>query len=491
MLEPAKTNILMYWVQKNYWEVLMKKFIALLMAMTMVMALLVGCAKSPAATDTSATDATKDTAAVETATDTAAADETATEDVADVNQDGTVNNPESVVVEAGKLVFWSLFSGGDGSYMDSIISDYNASSPAMGVQSIMLVWGDYYTKLQTAVAAGKGPDIGVSHVSKLPELVDQGAVIPINDYLEQLGIDLSTMYSANSMASVTFDGDIYAIPLDTHAEIMYVNKDVMEQAGVALNADGQLDISSLAEFKAVLDKVKAVLPADSSPLALTNSGDDPYRLWWSAYFQMGGTGLVSTDGTEVTLDVDKAVAAAEFVKSLYDDGYILEGIEDHQALFQSGKAGIVFAGTWATGAFESTEGLNFSAQTIPQLFDNEACWADSHTLIIPYSKDRTEEETLAAVKFIVATSSEGGATWAQSGQIPANLSVLESAEYLALPYRSDYMTALDKAVMPTQNASFYAMKAGMIDSLNTYWTGQADAATAIDSLKTELESNLN
>ena len=73
--------------------------------------------------------------------------------------------------------------------MDEIIADYNSKGPSKEVQSIMLVWADYYTKLQTAVAAGKGPDIGVSHVSKLPELVDQGVVEPIDSYLEQMGFD--------------------------------------------------------------------------------------------------------------------------------------------------------------------------------------------------------------------------------------------------------------------------------------------------------------
>lgn len=79
--------------------------------------------------------------------------------------------------------------------MDKIISDYNATDPDKQVQPIMLVWADYYTKLQTAVAAGKGPDIGISHASKLPELVDQGVVEPLNDYLDELGVDLSSMYA--------------------------------------------------------------------------------------------------------------------------------------------------------------------------------------------------------------------------------------------------------------------------------------------------------
>ena len=124
-------------------------------------------------------------------------------------------------MDENKLVFWSLFSGGDGGFMDEIIADYNSKGPSREVQSIMLVWADYYTKLQTAVAAGKGPDIGVSHVSKLPELVDQGVVEPIDSYLEQMGFDMSSVYASNSIDSVTFDGQIYAIPLDTHAEILY------------------------------------------------------------------------------------------------------------------------------------------------------------------------------------------------------------------------------------------------------------------------------
>ena len=58
---------------------------------------------------------------------------------ADVNEDGTVNNPEDIQVDEDKLVFWSLFSGGDGSYMDQIIADYNNGEPAKQVQSIMLL----------------------------------------------------------------------------------------------------------------------------------------------------------------------------------------------------------------------------------------------------------------------------------------------------------------------------------------------------------------
>lgn len=474
-----------------------RKWLAALLTLTMTAGLLSGCGGggsntgSTAGTDAPAAEADSQEESGGGNTEAADAEGEASGDTADVNEDGTVNNPEAVQVDENKLVFWSLFSGGDGGFMDEIIADYNSKGPSREVQSIMLVWADYYTKLQTAVAAGKGPDIGVSHVSKLPELVDQGVVEPIDSYLEQMEFDMSSVYASNSIDSVTFDGQIYAIPLDTHAEILYYNTDILERAGVALNADGQLDINSWDEFKAIMDQCKAVLEDGETTLSMTNAGDDPYRIWWATYFQMGGTPLVNDDGTEVTLDMDIAKKAAETVKSLFEDSYIIEGIDDHQQLFQSGKAAFATCGTWATGAFEKTENLNFGAQAWPKLFDNDSCWADSHTMILPVNPDRTEEETLAAVEFLVGVSGDGGAIWAGSGQIPSNMSVLESDEYLSMPYRSSYKSALQTAVLPSKNPHFYAMKDGIIENLNTYWTNVADVDTAIQGLYDELESNLD
>lgn len=459
-----------------------RKVLATFLTACMAVGMLAGCGGSNSGS-TSEGGAAKEEGSAD-------ASEEGGEAEADVNEDGTVNNPEAVKVDENKLVFWSLFSGGDGEFMDKIIEEYNSGDPTKQVQSIMLVWGDYYTKLQTAVAAGKGPDIGVSHASKLPELVDQGVVEPIDGYLEELSVDLSTMYSENSLESVTFDGEIYAVPLDTHAEILYYNTDILKEAGVELNAEGKLDIGSWDEFKAMLDKCKAVMGDGESVISLPNNGDDPYRIWWATYFQMGGTPLVNEDGTEVTMDKDIAVKAAEFVKSLYDDGYIAAGIDDHQKFFQSGKSAFFFGGTWATGAFEKTENLNFVAQPWPNLFGNDSCWADSHTLILPVNPDRSEEETKAAVEFMVGASNEGGLTWAGSGQIPSSNAVRESQEYLDMPYRSGYAAALETAVLPSKNPNFYAMKAGMIESLDTLWTGTADAAASIDALYGELESNL-
>jgi multiple sugar transport system substrate-binding protein len=392
-----------------------------------------------------------------------------------------------VVVDPSKLVFWSLFSGGDGAWMDRIVSDFNATGPARQVQPVMLVWADYYTKFGTAVAARRGPDIGVSHISRLPELVEQGMVIAVDDYAAKAGVAWSDFAPA-MVEGITFNGKKYAIPLDTHAEIMYINLDKLKAAGVSLT-NNQLSIANAAEFKAVMDKIKPTLQAGETVLSLPQDGDDPYRAWWATYFQMGGTPLVNAAGTAVTLDQNIAVRAADYIKSLWAEGYILPGIADHQRFFQEGHAALVFGGTWATGVFSEAQGLNFSAQPYPRLFGtNDACWADAHVFVIPAKQARNAANTQAAVDFTFWAASKGGATWAQSGQIPSHIPVQSSAAFTALPYRSGYAKAAGTAVLPSKNVNFGAIKDAIIQNLNTIWTDQVSSTAAIQNLTSEMQA---
>ena len=411
----------------------------------------------------------------------------------DVNDDGTVNNPEAVKIKEGNLSFWSLFTGGDGEWWNSIVDTYNKEkNPNYPIQSITLVWGDYYTKLQTAVATGNGPDAGISHVSKLYELAETGVAQPLTPYLDELGIDLSDYYTQESIDAVTIDGDVYAIPLDTHAEVLYYNLDLLEQAGIT--EDDVKNIQSADDFTALLKKCKDALPSDVSPLSITQSGDDPFRMWYADYFQAGGTDFVNEDASECTIDDEISKKVLDWQKSLYDDGLILPGISDHQALFQQGKAAFVITGTWANGVFEQTNGLNFNSTIYPRLFDGadtQYCWADSHTLILPTNKNRTEEESKAVVQFLFSASNDYGLIWAGSGQIPAAVSVNQSDDYKAMRGYNVVDELSDAKYAPRATNYYGGMKADMIEALNAFWTGDVDTDTAESNIDTAIEDNLD
>ena len=203
-----------------------------------------------------------------------------------VNDKGVVENPEAIVAGDKELMFWSLFSGGEGSVMESIVANYNATNPEYTVRNVQLNWGEYYTKLTTAVAVGKGPEIGISHLAKLPELYDLGVVTALDEPASKIDFDW-TMVNQNNLAACTIDGSIYAVPLDTHPNVLYYNKDLLKDF---LNEDGTLTIPTGAEeFSKWLGEVKATLPEGKSVFAFPTTGDDVFRIWWGFYYQDGGS----------------------------------------------------------------------------------------------------------------------------------------------------------------------------------------------------------
>lgn len=459
---------------------LLKIMLTSTLAATMC-ASLVACGSSGSSGTTGATAANQ----------SGSATSTSNSEQVNANSDGTVNNPEAVQIKSGDLSFWSLFTGGDGEWWQKIVSDYNNTSPTYPVQCVTLVWADYYTKLQTAVAAGKGPDMGISHVSKLYELASTGVIEPLDDYLKDNDIDLTKYYSQKNIDAVTIDDHIYAIPLDTHAEVMYYNTDLISQAGIT--EDDIANIKSIDDFKDMLKKCKDTLGSDYTPLCLSNSGDDPFRVWYALYYQMGGAPFVNDDATKCTLDKDKAEAAMKALKDLYDEGYIQKGInsDDNAVPFQSGKAAFLFGGTWLTGTLESTKGLNFNNACFPQLYDTQTCWADSHTLILPVKKSRTKEETDDAVKFMFYASDKGGITWAESGQIPASSTANQSDKYKNMK-GYNVIKELDNAQFAPKASHYYnGIKTDLQSALDGYWTGQVDLDTAYENLETAVKNNLD
>ena len=58
------------------------------------------------------------------------------------------------------LVYWNLFTGGDGTHMQAMEAAYTKAHPEVDLQSTILQWGSpYYTKLSLAIRSGSPPDV--------------------------------------------------------------------------------------------------------------------------------------------------------------------------------------------------------------------------------------------------------------------------------------------------------------------------------------------
>ena len=90
---------------------------------------------------------------------------------------------------------------------------------------------EYYDKLNALVAANQTPDVFI--VSPGPQLTDYvapGIAAPLDDYLDA---DWKGSFTSDAVfTQQTYDGKIYAVPLNTAAACCFYNTEMFEKAGV-------------------------------------------------------------------------------------------------------------------------------------------------------------------------------------------------------------------------------------------------------------------
>jgi multiple sugar transport system substrate-binding protein len=340
------------------------------------------------------------------------------------------------------------------------------------------------------VGNGNGPDIGISHTSRLPDLINQGVVTGLDTVAGEAGVDWAT-FNQNLLDATVVDGKHYAVPIDTHPFIMYYNKKLLKEAGL-LGDDGKPVLEQSADgFLAFLKTLKEKLPAKTTPFALSNSNDDPYRLWWALYSQLGGNDLVSDDLKKAEIDKAKGIQAAEYIQKLFTEGYIKKNDPDFYKNFQSGTAAIMMTGVWATGTWETTKGLEFGAMPIPKLFGQEATWGDSHTIILPLTKSEDPAKRKAALIFADYVA-ENGQIWAKAGHIPSKPSVLEKQEYKDMPYRSDYAAVASTVKFNKPSTKTWQIRDNVsFKILNEVWANKMKPAEAMDKMEAGVQKELD
>ena len=138
------------------------------------------------------------------------------------------------------------------------------------------------------------------HLSRISEFGPPGMLTPLSaDLLAAHGMQPDD-FTPLAFSKAHFDGQLLAIPLDTHPFVQYYNTKLCRKAGL-LDSSGQLPpIRGAQAMLAVLRKLKrlGVTPA------VCDQVDDPataWRLFYTLYSQAGGQ-VLADHGRRVVLD---------------------------------------------------------------------------------------------------------------------------------------------------------------------------------------------
>ncbi len=393
-----------------------------------------------------------------------------------------------------EVVWWDFLGGGDGVRMKSMIDAFNAEHPDIKINATTLEWGvPFYTKVQTSVATGQGPDVMTYHLSRYPLGIEQNVLSPITDE-ELASVDLSKSdYPENLVEAATFDGQMYGIPLDVHSIILYYNKDILREAGL-LGEDGlPMGLDGLDNFNAALAKIAET---GKLPLSLSNTADSGtvWRLFYSLLEQQGGQVV---ENEEVVLD-DKATTALATMTDWTSNGYTRKNVEYPAsiALFTGGEAAFHINGVWEVPTMvdlaDKGELFDWGAIALPTFFDQPATWADSHTFAIPNNPDMAPEKR-AAVLEVIAWMNKNSITWATAGHIPAYSPVVASPEYQEMEPNATYAVLADTAVFDPRTP-IAGVASPIYDAVGNFLepavNGQLPADEAVAMFAEELEAQL-
>jgi len=347
--------------------------------------------------------------------------------------------------DARTVRFWNLFQGADGANLQTMIDAAEQQVPGLSVDSTVLAWGaPYYTKLAMSSAGGRAPDMAIMHISRLAGYAPGGLLDAWDtDLLAEFGVTEEDFPEA-VWRRAQYDGQLYAVPLDTHPFIVFYDRAVAEQAGL-LDASGQL--APITSPEAFLEAGRALAEVTGGTgIAFGFQGDtgQQWRLFYGLYCQAAGE--MDLSGSTVELDTEAAASVVDFVRTMLD-GTIADPSASYQAAladFNSGRAGMILSGEWELPGFEEAID-DLGAAPFPTLFGTPANYADSHAFVLPH-QDSPDEARRRETHQAVAELLRESLTWAEAGHIPAYSPILSEPGYAELQPQSDYAPAAEVVV---------------------------------------------
>ncbi len=181
--------------------------------------------------------------------------------------------------------------------------------------------------------AGEGPDILIQPHDNVGQLVDNGAVLPI-----ELG-DLTDLFNPTAVDLFSYQGELWALPYQTENIALIRNVDLIPEVPATWQ--------EVSEISAELRESGAAEYA-----FLIQTGDTYHHHPILSAF--GGYIFERTEEgynpANVGFDSEGGLAAAAWLGEQYAEGYMVPNVGDDEifALFEAGELGMFVTGPWST-----------------------------------------------------------------------------------------------------------------------------------------------
>jgi multiple sugar transport system substrate-binding protein len=344
--------------------------------------------------------------------------------------------------QAVEIEYWQYFFDARVKAMETLIDGFQKANPGITVKMTHFPYADYRTKVAAAIPAGEGPDVVQLFYGWLNDYVAADLIQPLpSDVFPSERIEKEFFPMVQAMK---VDGDYMALPTAVRSLALFYNQRLFDEAGITAPP---ATLDELVETAKKLTKRDGA--GNITQVGLTSGMTAQDHHWWREVLvrQFGGEPYLD-DYRTVNYNTEAGLKALEFYTAMEGpEGFTLSTFMDEpQAAFKAGRAGMHIDGSFRIGALNDVRGLKWGVAELPAGPDGTKSNYASYWVNAITTKAEGEKYD-AAVKFMdYITSDEAMQIWLETvGELPAKPSAALTEKNAADPVYGPFIKGLEYA----------------------------------------------
>lgn len=267
---------------------------------------------------------------------------------------------------------YALSEAAKKSWWEGIISDFEAENPNIKIECVSVDFNSMIQTLNNDIASGLSVDMILGENSWVVDLASAGFLSKPEDVLSE---EFYSGYNKEVLNALTYDGAVYAVPHYFSPWIIYVNKDLVEGAGLSMD-DFPTTYEGLKSWIEKLSDVYQDITSNSynsnikTIFGLTTAEVPATGLCLKSMLAAFGGDMITEDEELADFTSGKNATAIEelldFDKWLISNGYDVSNqkLKDYRAAFGAGNVVMYVDQAWGYAQISGVAGEEGKAFTV-------------------------------------------------------------------------------------------------------------------------------
>ncbi|WP_326661923.1 extracellular solute-binding protein [Streptomyces canus] len=378
----------------------------------------------------------------------------------------------------GTVNVWA--AQGDADVLGTVVKPFKSANPDLVVKTTLIPNAEYYTKLQAAIAAGKGPDVAQFFPESQAQFLDSSTLRPVPDGLVDPGSFFESLWDAGVVDDVA-----YTVPWYAYTYALVYRSDLAKKAGV----EAPTTWAGMEPF------LKALQGAGAAHALGADIGWDIFNGQDVAMYAWQAGGSLVTSAGKWNLNTPQMVDALDYNASFFTAGTADTSgptFLDAQPYFVSGKTASMITGPWVIGQLDTAA--------------KKSGWTASHVATAPLPAGASSSVSFSAggTWGVLADSGNTDAAWklvrylaepstqvAQYkgyGSLPAVISAWDDPAIKGQPLLAAFFTQLKNTRAFPQVSTWQQVATRLGKEVEAVAKGKETAAKAAANIQAYAES---